>query len=116
MSKKTMSFSDHLDNFIKQRDQQNQGRGQFQQRKQRVVVDPTNQSLAREAMAKAQEEASEQATIETKHHHQRINGRCMMDHEADALNKLEVEKKPANPDRIEYINQLRKSLKLKKRS
>ncbi|MGF1687061.1 hypothetical protein L4C36_10235 [Photobacterium japonica] len=110
-----MSFSDHLDNFIKQREQQGQPAGQAYKRKH-VVQDPTNQSLAREALAKAQEEASEQATMDTKLPHQRINGRCVTQTEAHALHQLETSSPPANPARVEYINQLRKSLKLKKRS
>lgn len=113
-----MSFSEHLDNFIKQRDQQSpisgKGQGQTFQRKH-VVQDPTNQSLAREAMAKAQEEASQQATVDSKQPHYRIKGRCVTENEAHTLHQLEYESPPANPDRIEYINQLRKNLKLKKR-
>ncbi|MGF1723749.1 hypothetical protein [Photobacterium nomapromontoriensis] len=112
-----MSFSEHLDNFIKQRDQQSSGKGQGQtfQRKH-VVLDPTNQSLAREAMAKAQEDASQQATLDTKQPHYRINGRCVTENEAQTLHQLEYDSEPANPDRVEYINELRKKLKLKKRS
>ncbi|MGF1702299.1 hypothetical protein L4D09_18560 [Photobacterium makurazakiensis] len=110
-----MSFSDHLDNFIKQRDKQSQGQSPTFRRKH-VVQDPTNQSLAREAMAKAQEEASEQATLETKQTHYRLNGRCVTEIEAHAQQQLESESAPANPERIDYINQLRKSLKLKKRN
>ncbi|GAL07227.1 hypothetical protein ACFFLZ_22945 [Photobacterium aphoticum] len=110
-----MSFSEHLDNFIKQREQQGQAPGQSYKRKH-VIQDPTNQSLAREALAKAQEEASLQATVETKLPHYRINGRCVTDNEAHALHQLETASAPANPERIAYIEQLRKSLKLKKRS
>ena len=110
-----MSFSEHLDNFIKQREQQGHSIGQPYKRKH-VVQDPTNQSLAREALANAQEEASQQATMETKLPHQRINGRCVTQTEAQALHQLETTSAPANPQRVEYINQLRKSLKLKKRS
>ncbi|PSW21282.1 hypothetical protein C9I98_04900 [Photobacterium sanctipauli] len=110
-----MSFSDHLDNFIKQRDKQSQGQSPSFKRKH-VVHDPTNQSLAREAMAKAQEEASMQATVETKQTHYRLNGRCVTETEAYAQEQLKSESAPANPERIAYINELRKSLRLKKRS
>ncbi|MCG7587861.1 hypothetical protein MHN01_19675, partial [Photobacterium sp. OFAV2-7] len=70
-----MSFSDHLDNFLKQRDQKAQSSPKGTFRRQYTVQEPTNQSVAREAMAKAQEDASEQATIDTKAPHTRVNGR-----------------------------------------
>ncbi|KLV08744.1 MULTISPECIES: hypothetical protein [Photobacterium] len=109
-----MSFSEHLENYIKQRDQQQQ-QGQPLRHKY-VVQDPTNQSLAREAMAQAQEDASRQATVESKQPHYRVNGRCMTQNEASAMEQLKPTSAPANPDRIAYIQQLRKNLKLRKPS
>ncbi|WP_299015486.1 hypothetical protein [uncultured Photobacterium sp.] len=111
-----MSFSDYLDNFIKQRDQQSQSGVKTTFRRQSVIQEPTNQSVAREAIAKAQEEAAEQATIESKAPHVRINGRCVTETEAQVVNQLKEEAKPANPSRIDYIHQLRKELKLRKRT
>jgi hypothetical protein len=111
-----MSFSDHLDNFLKQRDQKAQPSAKGAFRRQYTVQEPTNQSVAREAIAKAQEDASEQATIDTKAPHIRVNGRCVTESEAQALEQLKVDAAPANPNRIDYIKQLRKELKLKKRS
>lgn len=111
-----MSFSDYLDNIIKQREQQPQSASKAPYRRQHVVQDPTNQSVAREAMAKAQEEASEQATIDTKAPHLRINGRYVTETEAQAIESIKTEAKPADPKRIDYIKQLRKDLKLKKRT
>jgi len=111
-----MSFSDHLDNFIKQRNQQPHSASKPPFRRQYVVQEPTNQSVAREAIAKTQEDASIQATIDTKAPHVRINGRCVTESEAQVVDKMKVDSKPANPDRIDYIKQLRKDLKLKKRS
>lgn len=111
-----MSFSDHLDNFIKKRDQQPQSTSQRPFRRQYAVQEPTNQSVAREAIAKAQEDAAIQATIDTKAPHVRINGRCVTENEAQVVDQLKEDSAPANPDRIDYIKQLRKELKLKKRS
>lgn len=111
-----MSFSDYLDNIIKQREQQPQSASKQTYRRQHVVQEPTNQSVAREALAKAQEDASKQATIETKAPHIRINGRCVTESEAKTIQSIKVESKPADPKRIDYINQLRKELKLKKHS
>lgn len=111
-----MSFSDHLDNFLKQRDQQPKSASKSAYRRKYVVEEPTNQSVARDAIAKAQEEASIQASIETKAPHKRINGRYVTENEAQVAEHKKVETKPANPDRINYIKQLRKELKLKKRS
>ncbi|UXI02486.1 hypothetical protein [Photobacterium sp. TY1-4] len=112
-----MSFSDYLDDFIRQRDQQahkTTTKTRFDPRQPTIA--PTNQSVAREAIAKAQEEAAEQAAIETKTLHLRINGRCVTAQEAQAAEQLKVEAKPVNPARVDYIQQLRKSLKLKKRT
>ncbi|MCW8327711.1 hypothetical protein MD588_02740 [Photobacterium sp. SDRW27] len=111
-----MSFSDHLDNFIKQRDKQPQGASKPAYQRKSFVQEPTNQSVAREAIAKAQEDASKQASIDTKAPHVRINGRCVTESEAQTVDQMKVDSKPANPDRIDYIKQLRKELKLKKRS
>lgn len=112
-----MSFSDYLDDFIRQRDKQGQNptaKARFHT--QQPATASTNQSVAREALAKAQENAAAQAAIETKARHLRINGRCVTEHEAQAVEQLKVNAKPANPDRVDYIHQLRKSLKLKKRT
>ncbi|ELR67697.1 hypothetical protein C942_00004 [Photobacterium marinum] len=112
-----MSFSDYLDDFIKQRDQQSKtaapGKRTFQ--RQPVIQDATSQSVAREAIAKAQEEASERASFETKAAHTRVNGRCVLESEAHNADQLKPQAKPADPDRVRYIQQLRKDLKLKKR-
>ncbi|UTV28870.1 hypothetical protein [Photobacterium atrarenae] len=112
-----MSFSDYLDDFIRQRDKQGQNsttRPRFDNRQPTIA--PTNQSVAREALAKAQENAAQQAAIETKDRHIRINGRCVTEREAQAVEQLKVAAKPVNPARVDYIQQLRKSLKLKKRT
>ncbi len=109
-----MSFSEHLDNFIKQRDKQPQPATKTTFRRQYAVQEPTNQSVARDAIAKAQEDASKQATIDTKSLHVRINGRCVTENEAQVVDQLKVDSTPANQDRIDYIKQLRKELKLKK--
>ncbi|KLV07064.1 hypothetical protein ABT56_05740 [Photobacterium aquae] len=111
-----MSFSDHLDNILKQREQKAQGLSVAGQPRKHTIQDPTNQSLAREAMAKAQEDASRQAEYDTKLPHCCINGRYVTEEEAEAMKKMHTKCAPANPDRIAYINQLRRNLKLKKRN
>ncbi|KJG14139.1 hypothetical protein UB37_18040 [Photobacterium iliopiscarium] len=109
-----MSFSDHLDNFIKQREQFGQQPNRMQKRNSYIVVDATDQSKAREAMAKEQEHATLRAEQETKQYHQRIRGRCVLPSEAQAQQERQSDTRPADPDRIAYIQQLKKDLKLKK--
>ncbi|WP_297482898.1 hypothetical protein [uncultured Photobacterium sp.] len=109
-----MSFSDHLDNFIKQREQFGQQPNRIQKRHAYVVADATDQSKAREAMAKEQEQATLRAEQETKQYHQRIRGRCVLPSEAQQERQNDT--RPADPDRIAYIQQLKKDLKLKKYS
>ncbi|MEC6796984.1 hypothetical protein VXS03_07975 [Photobacterium sp. S4TG1] len=111
-----MSFSDHLDNFIKQREQFGQQPNRIQKRNAYVVVDATDQSKAREAMAKEQEHATLRAEQETKQYHQRIRGRCVLPSEAQAQQERQNDARPADPARIAYIQQLKKDLKLKKYS
>ncbi|EAR56749.1 hypothetical protein C0W92_19350 [Photobacterium angustum] len=112
-----MSFDDHLNNFIKQRDQFG---GTVQQRQQKrnsyVVVDATDQSKARESMAREQELAAKRAEFETKQHHERVSGRCVLPDEAQTLENNKLQARPADPSRIAYIQQLKKDLKLKKYS
>ncbi|OAN17676.1 hypothetical protein A3K86_01775 [Photobacterium jeanii] len=112
-----MSFSDYLDDYLKQRDQKSASapkRGDYRQ--QHVVKDATSQSMAREALAKSQEEAFERSSLETKTAHYRINGRCVTEDEAKTLATMKVQAKPENPDRLALIAKLRKDLHLKKRS
>ncbi len=110
-----MSFSDHLDNFIKQREQfGHQPTNRMQKRNSYIVVDATDQSKAREAMAKEQEHATLRAEQETKQYHQRIRGRCVLPSEAHAQQERQNDTRPADPARIAYIQQLKKDLKLKK--
>ncbi|KMV30781.1 hypothetical protein L4D00_21695 [Photobacterium swingsii] len=114
-----MSFSDYLDDFIKQRDQKgtaapSSNRAAFRQ--QQTVADATSQSIAREALAKSQEDAFTRSSIETKEDHYRVNGRCVTQNEAQAIEQLRVQPTPVNTNRIAYIQQLRKDLHLKKRS
>lgn len=111
-----MSFSDHLDNFIKQRDQQPQSSTRQSYRRQPAIQDATGQSKAREAMAKAQDDASVRATIETKAPHVRIHGRCVTEQEAYTLELQQVQPTPVSQSRLDYIQQLRKDLKLRKHS
>ncbi|WP_318479673.1 hypothetical protein [Photobacterium leiognathi] len=112
-----MSFDEHLNNFIKQREQFGTPNQQRQQKRNTyVVVDATDQSKAREAMAKEQELASKRAEFETKQHHDRIKGRCVLPDEAKALESTQTHARPADPGRIAYIQQLKKDLKLKKYS
>ncbi|CAG20490.1 hypothetical protein [Photobacterium profundum] len=114
-----MSFSDYLDDFIKQRDQRPQSTASsqpFRRQPAPSVQDATNQSKAREAMAREQEEASERATEETKQPHTRIHGRCMTAQELYALDQQKVEAIPVSQSRLDYIQQLKKDLKLKKNS
>jgi hypothetical protein len=113
-----MSFSDYLDDFIKQRDQgpQTPARQQFRRQPAPSMQDATNQSKAREAMAREQEEASERATEETKQPHTRIHGRCMTAQEVYALDQQKVQAIPVSQSRLDYIQQLKKDLKLKKNS
>lgn len=110
-----MSFSDHLDNFIKQREQFGQQPNRMQKRNSYIVVDATDQSKAREAMAKEQEHATLRAEQETKQYHQRIRGRCVLPSEVQAQQR-QNDTRPADPARIAYIQQLKKDLKLKKYS
>lgn len=109
-----MSFSDHLDNFIKQREQFGHQPNRTQKRNSYIVVDATDQSKAREAMAKEQEHATLRAEQETKQYHQRIRGRCVLPSEAQAQQERKDDTRPADPARIAYIQQLKKDLKLKK--
>ncbi|GAB6261849.1 hypothetical protein L4174_007400 [Photobacterium sp. CCB-ST2H9] len=112
-----MDFSDYLDNVLKQRQQQaSQPAKQKQQPHwlQQRQEDKTSQSLARDAMAKAQEDAALRAEHETKAQHIRMNGRYMTEEEAQAKVQLQTAAAPANPDRIAYIQSLKKSLRSKK--
>lgn len=65
-------------------------------------------------MAKEQEHATLRAEQETKQYHQRIRGRCVLPSEAQAQQQRQNDTRPADPDRIAYIQQLKKELKLKK--
>ncbi|QUJ68706.1 hypothetical protein KDD30_06280 [Photobacterium sp. GJ3] len=112
-----MDFSDYLDNVLKQRQQQAKQPAQSKQQPlwvQQRQEDKTSQSLARDALAKAQEDASERAEQESKALHVRLNGRYLTAEEAQAKTKLQTQAAPANPDRIAYIQSLKKNLRSKK--
>ncbi len=110
------SFSDYLDDLNKQKQNaQIQGKPQAYPQRTQVVVDPTDQSKAREALAKEQELASRKAEQETKMQHYRISGRYVLANEAVSQQKQQKPTRPADPNRIAYIQQLRKELKLVKR-
>ncbi|MBD8513890.1 hypothetical protein L6J37_05705 [Photobacterium sp. WH77] len=112
-----MDFSDYLETVLKQRQQQANKPVQNKQQPvwlQQRMEDKTSQSTARDAIAKAQEDASVRAEQETKAPHVRINGRYMSQEEAQAKAKLQTQAAPANADRIAYIESLKKTLRAKK--
>ncbi|WP_318493296.1 hypothetical protein [Photobacterium leiognathi] len=97
-----MDFNDHLTSFIESRESN--------QPEQQVKT----QNRARESLAKRQEEDHERAGIETKLEHVSVNGRWMLKKEqelAEITSKL-AKTRPADPERVAYLQKLRKQLKL----
>lgn len=104
-----MNFDDHLERFIQNRAQQKR----IEPNRKAENMDATQQSQARNAMAKAQIEASKRAETETKQPHICVNGRYRTESEWQQLQQKQSEPTPVNTDRLIYIQTLRKNLKLK---
>jgi hypothetical protein len=104
-----MSFENHLQQFLQNRAQQNSDTPIKREQK-----DATQQSQARNAIAKEQTMASKRAEWETKLPHTCVNGRYHTDAECQIKPPAPQKSVESNEHGLQIIRQLRKDLKLKK--
>ncbi len=104
-----MSFENHLQQYLQNRAQQNSDTPVKREQKE-----ATQQSQARNAIAKEQTMASKRAEWETKLPHTCVNGRYHTNAEWQSKSQMQQEPAQSNEHGLEIIRQLRKELKLKK--
>ncbi len=104
-----MSFENHLQQFLQNRAQQNSDTPIKREQKE-----ATQQSQARNAIAKQQTMASKRAEWETKLPHTCVNGRYHTDAEWQSKPPAPQKSLKSQEHGLQMIQQLRKDLKLKK--